>query len=275
MEIQLDLKPQAVSSTEVPISSLVYENSNNNNEVPYADVVGSINIATSSKSNNHSTPLKDLVGTGTLNSSEMNAIRVLIGRSKSAANTPNSTNSTPNTPSANVGPTVTRTFYSPNNRPSNASTIQNDSSRVKKTNLFKKEEEKNNNDEESCITNLPPTFQIEVVKKHGKKNHNDSMSLQDEEDNDDSSLEAENFTKFHKKTQDAHERGKYNSLAQAHIFSINNYCKDSLWRRAKFIKDRQLGSEFHNICKHLNIKPEENHDKYVDICMLVNTNMNY
>ena len=55
--------------------------------------------------------------------------------------------------------------------------------------------------------------------------------------NDDSSNELDDFTKFHKKTQSAKDRGKYNTLTQSDIFSINNYCRDSLWRRAKFIND--------------------------------------
>lgn len=205
-----------------------------------------------------------------LNSCEVIAVNALIGRPKTPLKTVKET-STLLKEQQSSGPTTKKTFYSPNRSSASTGQIDVKHSNIKKTKLFKSDE----NDKDEETSTKPPALHIEVMKKICKnQKEEDSMSLHDD-DNDDSSLEVENFTKFHKKTQDAHNRGKYNSLAQAHIFSINNYCRDSLWRRAKFVNDRQLGTEFYNICKHLNIKAEDNHDKYVDICMLVNTNMNY
>lgn len=80
---------------------------------------------------------------------------------------------------------------------------------------------------------------------------------------------------FHKLKMTEKQYGKYDSITKEEIFAINNYCRDSLWRRAKFINDRQLGEEFNNICVSKGIEPENRNHKYVDICLLIQNNMNY
>ncbi len=80
---------------------------------------------------------------------------------------------------------------------------------------------------------------------------------------------------FAKRKMTEKQYGKYDSITRDEIFAINNYCKDSLWRRAKFINDRQLGDEFKNICDKQKIVHENRNHKYVDICLLIQNNMNY
>ena len=68
--------------------------------------------------------------------------------------------------------------------------------------------------------------------------------------------------------------GKYDFITKEDIFAINNYCQDLLWRRAKFINDRQLDEEFEGICVAQEIELENRYHKYVDICLLIQNNMN-
>lgn len=70
-------------------------------------------------------------------------------------------------------------------------------------------------------------------------------------------------------------RGRYDSLTTSEIFIINNYCRTSLWRRAKFLNDRQLTLEFDIVCPLAGIKKEDGNNKFVDVLTLINSNMNY
>lgn len=100
------------------------------------------------------------------------------------------------------------------------------------------------------------------------------MSLPDEgADEDEAQLQSE--VAFTKRKITEKQYGKYDSITKEEIFAINNYCRDSLWRRAKFINDRQLGEEFRHICDKENIAPENRNHKYVDIILLIQNNMNY
>ncbi len=109
-----------------------------------------------------------------------------------------------------------------------------------------------------------------MVDKESEKPEDDS----DVEGGDD---EAQNQSDvaFNKLKMTEKQYGKYDSITKEEIFAINNYCRDSLWRRAKFINDRQLGEEFDNICATQEIEPENRNHKYVDICLLIQNNMNY
>ena len=109
-------------------------------------------------------------------------------------------------------------------------------------------------------------------------NHDDSMSLpsdNDEEGADEDEAEVQSEVAFTKRKITEKQYGKYDSITKEEIFAINNYCRDSLWRRAKFISDRQLGDEFNHICEKENIAPENRNHKYVDIILLIQNNMNY
>lgn len=100
------------------------------------------------------------------------------------------------------------------------------------------------------------------------------MSLPDEGgDEDEAQVQSE--VAFTKRKITEKQYGKYDSITKEEIFAINNYCRDSLWRRAKFINDRQLGEEFRHICDKENIAPENRNHKYVDIILLIQNNMNY
>ena len=109
-----------------------------------------------------------------------------------------------------------------------------------------------------------------MVDKESEKPEDDS----DVEGGDD---EAQNQSDvaFNKLKMTEKQYGKYDSITKEEIFAINNYCRDSLWRRAKFINDKQLGEEFNNICATQEIEPENRNHKYVDICLLIQNNMNY
>ena len=101
----------------------------------------------------------------------------------------------------------------------------------------------------------------------------DGMSLPDEANEDEAQQQSE--VAFTKRRIIEKQYGKYDSITKEEIFAINNYCRDSLWRRAKFINDRQLGEEFNHICDKENIAPENRNHKYVDIILLIQNNMNY
>lgn len=110
----------------------------------------------------------------------------------------------------------------------------------------------------------------------------DNMDLPDDDsdngatdDEDLDEAQAQSDTAFTKLKITEKSYGKYDSITKEEIFAINNYCRDSLWRRAKFINDRQLGEEFNNICNMQEIAPENRNHKYVDICLLIQNNMNY
>jgi hypothetical protein len=152
----------------------------------------------------------------------------------------------PNTPEANLfsstPPTVKR----------NSLSSSKDLDQKKKSQLFQNEK----------------PFEITVIKT--SSNNEDSLSLQDDNDSD-----TKAFVQFHKKTQFDKSGGKYDSLTPADIYYINNYCKHSLWRRAKFINDQQLGIEVKHICTELELTSEKQSSKYVDMCLLINYNMNY
>jgi hypothetical protein len=87
--------------------------------------------------------------------------------------------------------------------------------------------------------------------------------------------ETEDETVFAKMKMTEKQYGKYDSITKYEIIAINNYCRDSLWRRAKFINDRQLGDEFNKICDDEEIAHENRNHKYVDIILLIQNNMNY
>lgn len=87
--------------------------------------------------------------------------------------------------------------------------------------------------------------------------------------------ENKNEIAYHKRKLTEKEFGKYDSITKTEIYGINNYCRASLWRRAKFINDKQLGDEFNNVCTILKIEPENENHKYVDVCLLIQNNMNY
>ena len=121
----------------------------------------------------------------------------------------------------------------------------------------------------------------------GEMNNEDSMSIpevgsDDEGDNvfvNNQEYVDENEVKsdvaFAKLKMTEKQYGKYDSITKNEIIAINNYCRDSLWRRAKFINERQLGAEFNNICDREEIEHENRNHKYVDIILLIQNNMNY
>ena len=121
----------------------------------------------------------------------------------------------------------------------------------------------------------------------GDMNNEDSMSIpevgsDDEGDNvfvNNNEYVDENEVKsdvaFAKLKMTEKQYGKYDSITKNEIIAINNYCRDSLWRRAKFINERQLGAEFNNICDREEIEHENRNHKYVDIILLIQNNMNY
>ena len=121
----------------------------------------------------------------------------------------------------------------------------------------------------------------------GDMNNEDSMSIpevgsDDEGDNvfvNNQEYVDENEVKsdvaFAKLKMTEKQYGKYDSITKNEIIAINNYCRDSLWRRAKFINERQLGAEFNNICDREEIEHENRNHKYVDIILLIQNNMNY
>ena len=107
--------------------------------------------------------------------------------------------------------------------------------------------------------------------------NDDNMSLPSDNDEDADADEADirSEVAFTKQKITEKQFGKYDSITKEEIFAINNYCRDSLWRRAKFISDRQLGDEFNLICEREKIAPENRNHKYVDIILLIQNNMNY
>ena len=121
----------------------------------------------------------------------------------------------------------------------------------------------------------------------GEMNNEDSMSIpevgsDDEGDNvfvnnqeyvDENEVNSD--VAFAKLKMTEKQYGKYDSITKNEIIAINNYCRDSLWRRAKFINERQLGAEFNNICDREEIEHENRNHKYVDIILLIQNNMNY
>lgn len=125
---------------------------------------------------------------------------------------------------------------------------------------------------------------LEYVKYYYKNmiskslNFGDSVDLPDEASDEEECVdEVQNNSevRFTKRKITEKDYGKYDSISKDEIYGINNYCKDSLWRRAKFINDKQLGDEFNIVCKRLDIEPENRNHKYVDICLLIQNNMNY
>ena len=72
----------------------------------------------------------------------------------------------------------------------------------------------------------------------GYNHDDDSMNLIEEDDDDEQ--EKSEIT-YQKRKLAEKQYGKYDLITKTEIFGINNYCRDSLWRRAKFINDKQLG----------------------------------
>lgn len=109
------------------------------------------------------------------------------------------------------------------------------------------------------------------------KSEDDEVSAVPGESDDEGEDHDETKTEiaYQKRKMTEKEYGRYDSITKTEIFGINNYCRDSLWRRAKFINDKQLGDEFKNVCARLKIERENENHKYVDVCLLIQNNMNY
>ena len=107
----------------------------------------------------------------------------------------------------------------------------------------------------------------------GSDDEGDNVFVNNQEYVDENEVKSD--VAFAKLKMTEKQYGKYDSITKNEIIAINNYCRDSLWRRAKFINERQLGAEFNNICDREEIEHENRNHKYVDIILLIQNNMNY
>jgi hypothetical protein len=119
------------------------------------------------------------------------------------------------------------------------------------------------------------TNKNEANKKKPIKNSKDKSKQEDAVGGNENEDSDDDFKKFQKKVTASQDKGKYDTLTSADIFMISNYCRDSLWRRAKFLNDRQLTLEFEKACASASIRVEDHNRKYVDVLSLISSNMNY
>ena len=97
------------------------------------------------------------------------------------------------------------------------------------------------------------------------------------ENSDSSSLDEEYETQaFYKKVKTEKESSKaYTSLEHSEIFLISNWVKNNLWRRTKFLSDKQISEQVYACLRSILPKLDKAtiDTKYFDTVQLINKNL--